>query len=204
MSKLREFLNKSGYSAEGWGLGTNFAGRDWSGNISDLTEGWARDDRDRPDNGESAVPALCDKVGEIVKRRSEELGRPIALIGWSLGGMLVREAARDNPDCVSMVITLGAPLVGGPKYTFVNGRYRRSGMDVDWVLKQTIARHETPLQCPVISIYSKHDAVVHWSVSIDRWTPHTVHHEVNCTHSAFPFHVPTFRLIKSELDKNFM
>ena len=199
---LRRFLTKSGYAVEGWGLGRNLAGRGWSGHISDLSEGWAKDDRNRVDNGESAVPAMCDRMGEIVKRRSEALGRPIALIGWSLGGMLAREAARDYPDHVSMVITLGTPVVGGPKHTIVNGRYRRSGMDVDWVLKQTIARHDVPIQCPVISIYSKQDAIVHWSASIDRWTPQAVHHEVNCTHTGYLFHAPILQLIKSELDKN--
>ena len=201
MSILRRFLSKSGYDAQGWGMGRNMAGGGWTGDISDLSDGWAKDERDRPNRGEGSVPALCDQFGENVRRRSEALGRPIALVGWSLGGFLAREAARDHPAHVSIVITLGSPIVGGPKYSFVNSRYRRRGLDVDWIAEQTIKRHETPIQCPVISIYSKHDAIVHWSASIDRWTPQAEHYEVDCTHTAFGFHPPTFQIVKSELDK---
>jgi len=104
MSTLRRFLTKSGYDAQGWGLGRNVAGRDWRGEISELSEGWAIGERDRKNRG-----------------------KPVALVGWSLGGFLAREAARDFPAHVSGVITLGSPLTGGPKYTFVNGRYKRRG-----------------------------------------------------------------------------
>jgi len=200
MWALRRFLKACGYDAQGWEMGRNLAGRGWFGEISDLSAGWAKGERDRPNNGEGSVPALCDQFGASVKRRSEALGRPIALVGWSLGGMLAREAARDYPDHVSIVITLGSPLIGGPKYSFVNKRYRRRGLDVDWIAEQTIKRHETPIQCPVVSIYSKQDAIVHWSASIDRWTSQAIHHEVNCTHTAYGFHPPTFEIIKSELD----
>jgi len=200
MWALRRYLTKCGYDAQGWAMGRNLAGRGWAGEISDLSDGWAKGERDRQNNGEGSVPALCDEFGASVKRRSEALGRPVALVGWSLGGMLAREAARDYPDHVNVVITLGTPIVGGPRYTFVNGRYRRRGLDVDWIAEQTIKRHETPIRCPVVSLYSKQDAVVHWSASIDRWTPHAVHHEVDCTHTAYGFHPPTFEIIKSELD----
>ena len=201
MRTLRRFLSKSGYDAQGWEMGRNLAGRGWSGKISDLSEGWAKGERDRPNHGEGSVPALCDAFGALVRRRSEALGRPIALVGWSLGGMVAREAARDHPEHASIVVTLGSPLIGGPKYTFVNGRYRRRGLDVDWIAAQTVKRHEVSIQCPVVSIYSKHDAIVHWSASIDRWTPGAKHYEVNCTHTAYGFHPPTFEIIKSELDR---
>lgn len=200
---LRRYLKKCGYDAQGWGLGRNFAGRGWSGEISDLSEGWAKGERDRLHRGEANVPALCDQFAAEVKRRSDELGRPIALVGWSLGGYLAREAARDHPDHVSLVITLGSPIIGGPKYSFVNNRYRRRGLDVDWIAEQTIKRHDKLIKCPVTSIYSKHDAIVHWSASIDRWTPHAKHYEVSCTHTAFGFHAPTFEIIKTELDHHY-
>jgi len=203
MSTLRRFLTKSGYDAQGWELGRNLAGRGWDGEISDLSEGWAQGERDRPNNGEGAVPALCDEFTNQVRERSQKLGRPIALVGWSLGGFLAREAARDLPNHVNAVITFGTPVIGGPKYTFVNNRYRRRGLDIDWIAEQTLARHKIPIQCPVTSIYSKQDAIVHWSASIDHWSPNVTHYEVNCTHTAYGFHAPTFQIIRSQLDKIF-
>ena len=74
------------------------------------------------------------------------------LIGWSLGGYLAREAAREDPDLVHQVITLGSPVVGGPKYTLV---------------AQVAARNSVPLRTPVVAIYSR-DAVVAWEACIDR------------------------------------
>jgi alpha-beta hydrolase superfamily lysophospholipase len=201
LQTLRRFLNKAGYDAQGWGLGRNLAGKGWRGKISDLSEGWAIGERSRVNRGEGSVPALCDEFGRRVKARSDALGQPIALVGWSLGGYLAREAARDHPAHVSCVITLGSPLIGGPKYSFVNKRYKRRGLDVDWIAAQTIARHAVAIQCPVTSIYSKQDAIVHWSASIDHWTPQTRHVEVSCTHTAFPFHAPTLEIIKAELDR---
>src|ERR687889_804686 len=37
-------------------------------------------------------------------------GRPISLVGWSLGGIYAREIARMAPDAVRQVITLGSPF----------------------------------------------------------------------------------------------
>lgn len=201
MWALRKFLTQSGYRASGWGLGRNRAGRGWTGDLSDLSDGWAKNQRDRKHAGEGNVPALCDQFTSVVREHSSAIGSPIALVGWSLGGFVAREAARDLPEHVSQVITLGSPLVGGPKYSLLNKRYRRKGVDVDWISSETIARHERPIQCPVVSIYSKHDAIVHWSASIDRWTPDVRHYEVGCTHTALAFHAPTLRIVKQELDR---
>jgi len=93
---LRRYLKKCGYDAQGWGLGRNFAGRGWSGEISDLSEGWAKGERDRLHRGEANVPALCDQFAAEVKRRSDELGRPIALVGWSLGGRTNNQTSRQT------------------------------------------------------------------------------------------------------------
>ena len=48
--------------------------------------------------------------------RADEAG-PVSLVGWSLGGVVVREVARRRPDLVSQVVTFGTPLVGGTTHT---------------------------------------------------------------------------------------
>src|SRR3546814_3648558 len=39
---------------------------------------------------------------------------PVTLVGWSLGGVFVREMARHQPQCVRRVITLGSPINRDP------------------------------------------------------------------------------------------
>ena len=39
-------------------------------------------------------------------------GEPVALVGWSLGGIYAREAAKRVPDAVRMVVTMGSPFSG--------------------------------------------------------------------------------------------
>ena len=67
------------------------------------------------------------RLAESVVALSEEHG-PVALVGWSLGGVLSREVARRHPEHVRRVITYGTPVVGGPSYTAVARRVAPSGL----------------------------------------------------------------------------
>jgi pimeloyl-ACP methyl ester carboxylesterase len=198
---LRRYLQNAGYHAQGWGMGRNLAGREHPSTQADLAPSWDFAPARTQENGEANVPALADRLGAHVRATSERLDQPLSLVGWSLGGYLAREAARDLPDHVNAVITLGSPLIGGPKYTLLNKRFARRGVDVDWIDAQTRARHDKPLRCAVTSIYSKTDAVVHWSAALDRWTPGARHFEVGCSHAALGFHPPALAIIKAELDR---
>ena len=59
-----------------------------------------------------------------------QTGRKVSVIGWSLGGVYARELARESPDKVRQVMTLGSPLYGDPDtssnasgiYKLVSGR----------------------------------------------------------------------------------
>ena len=49
---------------------------------------------------------------ERIERFSRACGRPVVLVGWSLGGLFAREASIILPSCVSRVITMGTPFSG--------------------------------------------------------------------------------------------
>ena len=61
------------------------------------------------------VPALIPQVVARTEALFERQGEPISLVGWSLGGVLAREVARERPETVRGVVTLGSPVIGGPK-----------------------------------------------------------------------------------------
>jgi len=141
-------------------------------------------DRDHPHVGEGEVPHMCDLMTERVKARADNLGRPISLVGWSLGGYIAREVARDLPQEVNRVITLGSPAFGGPKYTSAAALYRKRDFDLDWLESEVLKRFDTPITQPVTNIYSKRDGVVGWTAARDELSPDVTHIEVNCAHIA--------------------
>ncbi len=151
---LRRFLAYLEYDVQGWGLGRNH-GR---------------------------VPELLERIVEKLENFAAMRGRPIHLVGWSLGGYIAREAARERPDLVTRVITLGSPVVGGPKYTASHRYYARQGYDLDEIEATVAARDSVPLSVPVTAIYSKRDGVVTWQACIDRVNPGTEHFEVGASH----------------------
>lgn len=168
---LRAYLRFLGYQAHHWGLGRN-----------------------RGD-----VPVLLPRVVSRLERLAQRTGRSVALVGWSLGGYLAREAARERPEAAQLVITLGTPVVGGPKYTALAEIYRRQGVDLDAVEAEVEARNRTPLATPVTAFYARGDGVVAWQACIDRHTPGVEHVEVATTHLGLGFSPQVFAAIARRL-----
>jgi pimeloyl-ACP methyl ester carboxylesterase len=164
---LRTFLTSLGWDARGWELGRNH------GRVPQL------------------IPRVVDRTAEL----ADESGRQVRLVGWSLGGYLVREAARERPDLVDRVITLGAPVVGGPKYTASAPMYRKRGYDLDSIEADVEARDADPLRVPVEAVYSRSDGVVAWRACVDRRNPRVRHHEVRSSHLGLVASPEVFRLV---------
>lgn len=135
----------------------------------------------------------------VLERMEEIASAPVHLIGWSLGGYIAREAARERPDRVRSVITLGSPVIGGPKYTTVAERYRRQGIDLDELERIVDARYDKPLSTPVTAIFSKADGVVAWEACIDRRSIGIEHVEVGTTHIGLGFSPEVFSIIAERL-----
>jgi pimeloyl-ACP methyl ester carboxylesterase len=168
---LKSYLRLLGYRARGWGLGRN------SGNVRDL------------------LPRVLKKIASFARRAQQE----VHLIGWSLGGYLAREVARERPDLVRQVITLGTPVIGGPKYTVVARAFHRQGIDIDAIEAEIEIRNQISLQTHVTAIYSRKDAVVSWEACIDRAALNVEHVEVRTTHLGFGFSPEVYKIIAKRL-----
>lgn len=97
---------------------------------------------------------------EKLKQRIDSLGheRPIAIVGWSLGGLFGREYARHYPDEVKAVITLGSPFSGDPRQNNVWPLYERvAGHKVD---QPPLPRITDKPPVPHLAIWSRRDGLI--------------------------------------------
>lgn len=168
---LKLYLRLLGYRARGWGLGRN------SGQASDL------------------LPKILKRAVSLARRSQSK----IHLIGWSFGGYLARELARERADLVGRVITLGTPVIGGPKYTVLARSFRRLGLDVDAMAAEVEQRTAVALCTPVTAIYSRRDAIVAWRACIDPVATNIEHIEVATTHLGFGFSPEVYKIIAQRL-----
>jgi pimeloyl-ACP methyl ester carboxylesterase len=96
---LRQFTRRLGYDTRGWDLGRNLG----------------------------PTQAVLDGLPRALAAHADGTGGPVSLIGWSLGGIYARELARQDPEFVRQVITLGSPFAGhDPRQNRAHGMYRRS------------------------------------------------------------------------------
>ena len=184
---LRSYLSFLGYDVHGWGLGQN------RGDVRAL------------------VPKVIDAVESVCARASSKTSvrvpkRALArattrarLVGWSLGGVIARETARERADLVERVVTLGSPVIGGPKYTLVGEYYRQQGYDLDAIEAAVAERNRIPLQVPVTAIYSRYDGVVAWRACMDESSADVEHVEVKTTHLGLGFAAEVYRIIAQRL-----
>jgi pimeloyl-ACP methyl ester carboxylesterase len=171
---IRRYLRQCGFRTWDWGQGKN-----------------------RGD-----VQALTPKVIERLQALVERTGEPFALVGWSLGGYIAREITREYPALVSRVITIGSPVVGGPKYTTVARVYERRGLAMDDLEAATLERYTKPLQRPVRALYSEADGVVAWRACIDRFSEDVEHIRVGGTHLGLGFSKQVLRRLPALLDND--
>lgn len=148
---LRRYLARVGHRPLGWGLGRN--GRDPG----------------------ATTARFVERLEEVATA-----GDPVALVGWSLGGIVARAATMERPDLVSRIITYGTPL-HGPRYTSAASLYSARELDeIDAAIAG--ARDAPPIEVPITVIYSKRDGIVDWRTCIDEVSPRAENIEVASTH----------------------
>ena len=79
---MRAYLRSLGYDVHPWRLGRNLG----------------------------PTPAILSGMTTRLEELHRTSGRPVSLVGWSLGGIFARELARSRPALVRQVITLGSPF----------------------------------------------------------------------------------------------
>ena len=173
MRVMESFLRRRGHRVRDWGLGVN--------------SGDAR--------------RLRAQLQDVVDASITAHGEPVVLVGWSLGGYIAREYARERPDGVRRIVTLGSPVIGGPRYTATAARYRAQGHDLDAIEQAIKDRYATPLRVPVAALYSRRDGIVAWQACIDHWSPDVRHIEVDETHVGLGFAPRVLAIVADEVGR---
>lgn len=131
MRRMLTALRVAGHSAHEWGLGFNLG--------------------PTPQN-------FAFLQGHLTSLAKSE-GAPVVLIGWSLGGVFARELAKQRPDAVAGVITLGSPFSGDRRannawraYQFVTGH----PVDEPPIVGDFAAKPPVP----TIALWSPRDGIV--------------------------------------------
>ncbi len=150
---LRACLRDRGYAAYGWDLGRNLGLR----------------------------PGLTTRKLLRLREIRERHGRKVSLIGWSLGGIFAREVAKELPEDVRLVITLGSPFKGHPKATRAWRLYEfLAGHSVD---EARLGAHlHLPPPVPATAIFSRSDGIVAWQCCMEDDRAHTESVEVRASH----------------------
>jgi pimeloyl-ACP methyl ester carboxylesterase len=158
---LRAVLRRLGYDVHGWGLGRNVG-----------------------------PTARCvDGIRDLVGRLTDTSGKPVTVIGWSLGGIYARDIARQSPESVRQVVTLGSPFRlarhSQSRATKVFDRFSHLHVEHRTL---PLESENTPLTVPASSIYSHFDGIVHWQTCLDTPGEHCENIAVMASHLGLGHH----------------
>jgi hypothetical protein len=171
---LRGFLGWLGYDVRGWDLGRN------RGPTEEVLAGLPR----------------------ALLAHARRTGRPVSLIGWSLGGIYARELARRHAKHIRQVITLGSPFAmqDPQRQSRVNRPYQRlSHLHADGARLPRPEQRARPIAVPSTSVYSRLDGIVSWQACVEPQTERHQNVQVRCSHIGFGVDPATLWLIADRL-----
>ena len=173
---LRAYLDRLGYRTSSWGFGRNLGPR------------------------ENLEAEIADKVIQL----STRTGRPVSLIGQSLGGVFAREVAKDIPEHVRQVITLGSPFGTTEDHSEATNPIvmrlfeMANGQSIDDI-RTHFRNLQQPPPVPSTAIYSKHDGIVSWRACIEQETDLTDNIQIRASHCGMGFNPAVYYAIANRL-----
>ncbi len=138
---LRNFVEKLGYNAYGWEMGRNYAKVEF-------------------------LDKLIKKVEKLYNENEEQ----ITLIGWSLGGVFARQLAKERPNMIRQIITLGSPFMGVNKANNAAWLYNLlvKREKIEEAAPGLIKQFPIPAPVPTTAIYTKEDGIVPWQLCLEK------------------------------------
>jgi len=164
---LRWGIRNLGYSVHGWGVGRNLG------------------------LNEEMLASLRARIDELYALHDAR----ISIVGWSLGGVYARMLARDRPEKVRQVITLGSPFRMIETDQFAHNMIGKARWEkfvenhaAELDLLKVHEHDRPPITVPTTAVYSRTDGFAPWQLSIDEIgpgapNPHAENVEIHGTHT---------------------
>lgn len=170
MRHIAASLRAAGHRVSHWGMGFN-----WGASA------------ERFERAEARLIELADRHGE-----------PVALVGWSLGGLFAREIAKRRPEAVAKVITMGSPFSHSPRANNVWRAYQFiAGHRVDEPPVTVDLKAKPP--CETIALWSPRDGIVHPRAACGRPGERDRAIALRCTHMGFAYDPQVIAALLREL-----
>jgi triacylglycerol lipase len=160
-----------------------------------------------------------DKLGrrliETVERAEAKTGKPVHLIGHSLGGILARSVAAQREESIASVIALGSPFRGIRSHPMVlwtservrarilrENRNERPACYTGFCNCEAVKAWESPFPqaIPQTAVYTKTDGIVDWRVCVDSDAANN--YEVKGTHVGLVVNSQVYRIIADRLSQS--
>jgi pimeloyl-ACP methyl ester carboxylesterase len=148
MNILRRYLAKWGYDPHPWGLGANL--------------------------GVGSDRVIYEqRFVEVLEHVVAHRGQPATLIGWSQGGVIARQVAKQRPELVRHVMTMGSPIADTPEATTIWRIFKRtSPQEITPELMEILREITTPVEgVRCTCIYSQTDGIVSPYIAQDWVSP---------------------------------
>jgi pimeloyl-ACP methyl ester carboxylesterase len=156
---------------------------------------------------------LTERLKKTMERASFDTGKPVRLIGHSLGGIIARRACQQNPELASQLIYLGSPVQAVHAHpavvaTAVAMHTAMSAVSLqsrDCMTDHCACGFTRNVTAPIpdavdhASIYTRADGVVDWHDSQET-EPH-LNHEVGGTHIGLVYNPRAYRAMGELLAK---
>jgi pimeloyl-ACP methyl ester carboxylesterase len=186
-SLLRRWLSRHHFNSQHWSVGRNLP-------------------EHRMGNLDEALRFRQEMV-HILSQRVQELhhlhGRKISLVGWSLGGLYAMDVARQHPELIRQVITLGTPH-GDPRGTAVWGMFEKLNHDKQIPQESNIKAWlgnnlGAPCPVPTTVIYSPCDGFVSTATAKLPSSTGAAHLTVRSSHAGLTINPRVYWLIANRL-----
>lgn len=168
--RLRNFLNRQGFAAQPWDCGTNLG----------------------------PTRTILTSLERQLSEAAEKYGRPISLVGVSLGGTIAREIAKRRPDCVARVVTIASPIKL-PVATPLAPLAKFASLVWDGDAREAIRRVAEPPPVPLTAIVNPTDGIVDWRACVPDPAPNIEVIAIAGTHMTMPSNPDVQRVVAARL-----